>query len=129
MNLPISNQPLASAIANDNGFDLYIHYTEPQAAKFMGIHAVTLKKRRLSGEVAYVHLGERTIRYFGYQIAHHLIENIKCQNVKPETEAECSKLVSYGSVIEKTAPSGTRPPMTVKPNAQDVAALALATFQ
>jgi len=129
MNLPISNQPLASAIANDNGFDLYVHYTEFQAAKIIGIHAVTLKKRRLKGEIAYLQLGERTIHYFGYQIAHHLIENIKCQNVKPETKVECSKLVNFGSVKEKTAPSGTPPPMTAKPNAQDVVALARATFQ
>lgn len=120
---------LAAAIAKDLKFDLYVHYTEAQAANFIGVHAVTLKKRRLSGEVAYVQLGQRTIRYFGYQIASHLIENIKCQNVKPEAEVACSKSVTYGSAKETIALPGTQRPMTNEPSARDVAAFAQATFQ
>ena len=125
----MKHDELAAAIAKDLKFDLYVHYTEAQAAKFIGVHAVTLKKRRLNGGVAYVKLGQRTIRYFGYQIANHLIENIKCQNVKPEAEIACSKSVTYGLAKETTALLGTQPRMTNAPSARDVAAFAQATFQ
>ncbi len=112
-------------IAKGNGFELYRHYSESQAAKFLGLHPVTLKKRRLAGKISYLRLGERSLSYFGYQIADHFLKNIRCQNTQNET----FKSETIGSVGAGIAPPITPISTTRKPSGLDVSALARKTFQ
>ena len=103
---------LHQSIASGNGFELYKHYSETQAAKFLGMHHVTLKKRRLAGQISFVKLGERSIGYFGYQIADYYIAKITCQKSSSET----SKSEITGLASEKTVPSITPISITRRPN-------------
>jgi hypothetical protein len=73
---------LHQSIAKGNGFELYRHYSESQAAKFLGVHPVTLKKKRLAGKISYLRLGERSLKYFGYQIADHFLNNTICHDIQ-----------------------------------------------
>jgi len=116
---------LHGSVASGNGFELYKHYSEAQAAEFLGMHHVTLKKRRLKGLIGFVKLGERSIGYFGYQIADYLIANITCQK---QSNANF-KSVNSGSAVEKTVQSGTPVSTTRQPNAHAVSAYAQKTFQ
>ena len=52
-------------IARDLGFRLFSHYGEREAAGYLDIHPVTLKKLRLAGSIGYVAKGQRAIAYFG----------------------------------------------------------------
>lgn len=84
---PVSDQSripqsadLLTAIAGDQGFQLFKHYSEAQAAKIIGIHPATLKKLRLTGSIPYIRIGKRRVALFGYQIAEYLITQIQpCQ--------------------------------------------------
>ena len=77
------NDLMLQSIADAQGFHLYRHYTEAQAAKYIGIHAATLKKLRLKGLLAFVRLGKRRVAYFGLHIAQYLINQIQpCQATK-----------------------------------------------
>jgi hypothetical protein len=116
---------LRQAIADGNGFELYCHYPEAQAAKVLKMHAVTLKKLRLDKQISHVRLGKRNVGYFGYQIADFFIEKISCHETKPEN----SKLEIGGLANEKTASAGMPAPMTNGPSAADVSALAQRIFQ
>ena len=75
---------LHKSVADGNGFELYRHYSESQAAKFLGMHTVTLKKKRLAGEISYLRFGERSLKYFGYQIADHFLTNVICHDIQKE---------------------------------------------
>jgi len=107
---------LHQSIATGNGFELYKHYSEAQAAEFLSMHHVTLKKRRYAGDIDYLKLGERSIGYFGYQIADFLIRN----NFKSGTS---------GLAEEKIVQLGMPVSMTRQPNAHAVSAFALKSFQ
>ena len=56
---------ICQSIADTQGFELYRHYTETQAAEFIGVHPATLKKLRLKGGVSFLRLGQRRVAYFG----------------------------------------------------------------
>jgi hypothetical protein len=70
-------ESLRRQIAQDHGFALYRHYPERDAAAFLSIHPVTLKKIRLGGLIAYISKGRRAIAYFGFQIADYLIDQVR----------------------------------------------------
>ena len=72
-----SREALRRQIANDHGFALYRHYSESDAAAFLDIHPVTLKKVRLAGSIGYISKGRRAIAYFGFQIADYLIDQVR----------------------------------------------------
>jgi hypothetical protein len=46
-----SRETLRRQIAEDHGFALYKHYPEADAAAFLRLHPVTLKKVRLAGSI------------------------------------------------------------------------------
>jgi hypothetical protein len=71
--LSSSRETLRQQIAEDHGFALYEHYAERDAAAFLRLHPVTLKKVRLAGSIGYIPKGRRAIAYFGFQIADYLI--------------------------------------------------------
>ena len=87
---------LHKSIAMGNGFELYRHYSESQAAKFLGLHPVTLKKKRLAGKISYLRFGKRSLKYFGYQIADHFLNNVICH----DTQNENSNLAITGLAKE-----------------------------
>ena len=60
---------LKDEIAKANDFDLYLQYSENQAAQILGFKSATLKRRRLTGQIAYVRKGPHKVTYFGFQIA------------------------------------------------------------
>ena len=56
-----NREALRRQIAQDHGLALYRHYPERDAAAFLGIHPVTLKKIRLGGLIAcYPRAGARS---------------------------------------------------------------------
>jgi len=91
---------LHKSVSDGNGFELYRHYSESQAAKFLGMHPVTLKKKRLAGEISYLRFGERSLKYFGYQIADHFLTNVICH----DTQNENSNLEITGLASGETHP-------------------------
>jgi hypothetical protein len=75
--LSSSRNTLRRQIAEDHGFALYRHYSEPDAAAFLDIHSATLKKVRLAGSIGYISNGRRAITYFGFQIADYLMDQVR----------------------------------------------------
>ena len=112
---------LRRQIAQDQGFALYKHYSEPDAAAFLRLHPVTLKKLRLAGSIGYISKGRRTIAYFGFQIADYLIDQLRpCR----ATQSTVSRSGNGGCPSGAEAPPGMRPATTPRPSARDVSALA-----
>ena len=52
-------ETLRQQIAEGHGFSLYKHYAEPEAAAYLDVHPVTLKKVRLAGSIGYIARGRR----------------------------------------------------------------------
>lgn len=78
-----SNDTLYASIAFAQEFELYRHYTEAQAARYIGIHAATLKKLRLTGNISHIRIGKRRVAYFGVHVAEYLVTQTQiCQHTK-----------------------------------------------
>ena len=119
--LSSSRETLRRQIAQDHGFALYKHYSEPDAAAFLRLHPVTLKKIRLAGSIGYISKGRRAIAYFGFQIADYLIDQLRpCR----ATRNTVSRSANGGSPSGAEAPPGTPPATIPRPSARDVSALA-----
>jgi hypothetical protein len=119
--LSSSRETLRRQIAEDHGFSLHKHYAERDAAAFLRIHPVTLKKIRLAGSIGYISKGRRAIAYFGFQIADYLIDQVKPCRATPNT---ASRSANGGFPSGAEAPPGTPPATTPMPSARDVSALA-----
>src|SRR3954453_4351997 len=104
--LSSSREILRRQIAQDQGFALYRHYSERDAAAFLRLHPVTLKKIRLAGSIGYISKGRRAIAYLGFQIADYLIDQLRPSRATPSTN---SRLANGGSPNEAEAPPGTPP--------------------
>ena len=83
--LSSTRETLRRQIAQDHGFALYKHYSERDAAAFLRLHPVTLKKLRLAGSIGYISKGRRAIAYFGFQIADYLIDQVRPCRATPNT--------------------------------------------
>jgi hypothetical protein len=70
-------QQMRAAIAEENGFALYRQYNEESAAAFLKIDVSTLKRWRRAKKVEYVAMGDRGVRYMGYQIADIISDGAK----------------------------------------------------
>ncbi len=116
-----NRETLRRQIAQDHAFALYRHYSECDAAAFLGIHPVTLKKIRLAGLIGYISKGRRAIAYFGFQIADYLIDQVRPSRATANMN---SRLGNGGSRSGTEAPPGTPLSMTARPSARDVSALA-----
>jgi hypothetical protein len=112
---------LRRQIADDHGFALYRHYSERDAAAFLRLHPVTLKKIRLAGAIGYISKGRRAVAYFGFQIADYLIDQVRPCRATPST---VSKSANGGFPSGAEAPPGTPLSTTQRPSARDVSALA-----
>lgn len=102
-------EPLRQKIADAHGFDLYLRYTETQAAEFIGVHPATLKRARLDGEIGFVRVRKRTISYFGFHIANYLIGSMEWGGArqKPATPNRFSSSATAGSGRNPAAKPGT----------------------
>ena len=64
-------------MAKEKGFKLGSHYSEAQAAAFLGRNLSTLRRQREAGRIKpgihYIDLGERGKRFGGWQIADMLL--------------------------------------------------------
>jgi hypothetical protein len=60
-------------VAKEKGFQLYAQYGERQAAFFVGVEESWMDRHRKAGDIPFVRLSERKVRYFGYQIADIII--------------------------------------------------------
>src|SRR3984893_9137771 len=118
---PSTRETLRRQIADDHGFALYKHYSERDAAVFLRLHPVTLKKIRLAGSISYISKGRRAVAYFGFQIADYLIDQVRPCRATPST---VSRSGNGGSPSGAEAPPGTPLSTTQRPSARDVSALA-----
>ena len=108
---PDEREILRINIARAHDLVLYRQYNESDAAKAIGIHPVTLKRIRLAGGIAHIRLGPRAIRYFGFQIADHLIEAITCTLEKtPPTASEITSSPSAPAARPGIAAGTTQKP-------------------
>ena len=107
-------ETLRQQIAEGHGFALYRHYAEREAAAYLGLHPVTLKKARLAGSIGYIAKGRRAIAYFGFQIADYLIDQVRPCRATANT---ASRSVNGGSRNVTEVPRGTPPSTTPRPNA------------
>lgn len=116
-------------VALANGFQLYVLYSEKQAASFLKCDISTLKRRRRSGvfkdKFPYEH-GDDGIRYLGVYIADLIIwETGQWPNLPSgNTGSEIT-----GSPSEPEAKLGTEPGTTGKPNKRAALRWAQQTFQ
>ena len=93
------------SLAKETGINLYQRFTTESASDILGISIPTLNRIKARGEIAYLRLGDRTVRYFGFQILEYLlksIEEVTCQNTPQKT---ATKSATTGSDNErKTEP-------------------------
>lgn len=94
-------EALRARIAEAHDIVLYRQYSESDAAHFLELHPVTLKRARLDGQVAFIRKGKRSLAYFGFQIVDFLIERIEC----PEPQKAASDRVSAKAETRNFAPS------------------------
>lgn len=66
-------ESMREKVAQEYGFALYRQYGEAQAAHIIGVDLSTLKRRRTSGKVPHVRMGERQVRYLGIHLADILL--------------------------------------------------------
>jgi hypothetical protein len=114
-------ETLRRQIADDHGFALYRHYSERDAAAFLRLHTVTLKKIRLAGAIGYISKGRRAVAYFGFQIADYLIDQVRPCRATPST---VSRSANGGFPSGAGVPPGVPPSMSRQPSARDGSALA-----
>lgn len=65
---PEEKQAMREAVAVEYGIAMYRQYNEDAAAHFLGVDVSTMKRRRRKGLVPFVPMGERSVKYLGYQI-------------------------------------------------------------
>jgi transposase-like protein len=64
------------AVAKAYGFQLYHQYGEEEAAHFLRKDHSTLKRWRRKGMVRFVNMGDRGVRYLGFDIADMILKGV-----------------------------------------------------
>ena len=95
---------MREAVAIENGFTLYRHYSEKEAARLIQVDPSTLKRWRRKALTPYVRFGVDGIRYLGVHIADLII---KGTGPWDDTPAGLSKLALSGSDSGQEARLGT----------------------
>jgi len=120
---------LIASIALEEGITLYTRYNETEAARFLQMSPMTLKRRRREGRISCVKTGDRKIAFFGFQLVEYLLDSIEDKNVEIETWASTvketdSKSATTGSPSSPAVRRGAEHGMTPKLSRQDVLASA-----
>ena len=116
-------------LAGDLGIKLYGRFTSREAADILGLSTPTLNRIRARGDIAYLKLGDRQVRFFGFQLLSYMLQSIeeaKCQNTPRN---EISKLASTGFPNNREAQPGAEPSMTEIPDKQNALHYAQKTFR
>lgn len=84
------SNPMLEAIATEEDIALYKRFTEAEAADILDVSAPTLRRIRERGEIAYIRVSERRIRYFGLHLCEYILSKVEraiCQET-PSSESE-----------------------------------------
>ena len=77
------NEEQERTIALEMGIPLFRRYSEKEAASLLGVSPATLQRIRFRGDIAYLHISERTIQYFGKHLVGYIFQNEKSPTEKP----------------------------------------------
>lgn len=69
-----ATQAMLREVARDMEVGLYRRYSEPEAAKILGISEKELAQLREEGRIAYLRLGDKAVGFFGCQVLTYLLE-------------------------------------------------------
>jgi hypothetical protein len=112
-----TRETLRQQIAEGRGFSLHRHHAEEDAAAYLGMHPVTLKKLRLAGSIGYVAKGRRASAYIGCQLADYLIDQVRPWRAIASTNSRSANDDAHSAA---EVPRGTPPSTTTRPSARDV---------
>jgi len=105
------SNPMIEAIATEENIPLYKRFTEAEAADILDVSVPTLRRIRERGEIAYIRVSERRIRYFGLHLCEYFlskVETVICQ----ETSSSDSKSAMPRSQSSPAAPHGASQKMS-----------------
>ena len=100
------SNPMIEAIAQEENIPLYKRFTEAEAADILDVSVPTLRRIRDRGEIAYIRVSQRSIRYFGLHLCEYFLSKVEaviCQ----ETSNSDSSAAMPGSQSNPAAPHGT----------------------
>ena len=86
---------ILDAIARESNITLYKRFTEAEAAAILDVSVPTLRRIRERGEIAFIRISERVIRYFGLHLCEYILSKVESQNC-PNTTKNDSKSVIIG---------------------------------
>jgi hypothetical protein len=101
---------LINAILRHNKLEYGALYMEEAAALVLGVSEDTVKRARRFRGLKFVRVGEKGVRYFGYQIANMLIDGIVGEEDEEWDGVErrkTSRSETGGSTAKAGAPTGT----------------------
>lgn len=104
---------LHHAIAKAEGFELYKTYSEPQAAKFLGVSLSTLSRIRNRTIIGHIRKSERRVEYFGFHLVDYLLAQQQCPTIqkRKDTKSEISGSQNK-AVVQHGAAHGTTPKLS-----------------
>lgn len=85
--------PMIEAIASEENIPLYKRFTEDEAADILDVSVPTLRRIRERGEIAYIRVSERRIRYFGLHLCEYFLSKVEkaiCRET-PNTDSSSDK--------------------------------------
>ena len=115
--------PMIEAIAQEEDIPLYKRFTEAEAAGILQVSVHTLRRIRETGQIAYIRVSERHIRYFGLHLCEYILSKVE-RVICPDTTSSDSKSATTGSQNNLAAPRGAGRGTTPKPSKQDALASA-----
>ena len=105
------------AIAKAQGFEVYNTYTEPEAARILGIGLSTLSRIRHRGLIGFISKSTRRVGYFGFHLIDYLLAQQKCPDT-PQTNS--TKLETIGSPNKPAVLRGAAHGTANAPSKRDV---------
>lgn len=112
------SNPMLDAIAQEENISLYKRFTEAEAADILQVSAHTLRRIREAGEIAYIRVSERHIRYFGLHLCEYILSKVETV-ICPDTTNSDSSSATTGSPSNPAALHGAAPGTIPKLSKQD----------
>ena len=110
--------PMIEAISTEEDIPLYKRFTEAEAADILQVSIHTLRRIREAGEIAYIRVSERHIRYFGVHLCEYILSKVETVICPDTTNSDSSSAIT-GSPSNRAAPHGAAPGTTQKLSKQD----------
>jgi hypothetical protein len=114
---------MIEAIAKEEDIALYKRFTEAEAAGILQVSTQTLRRIRETGEIAYIRVSERNIRYFGLHLCEYILSKVETVICPDTTNSDSSSEIT-GSPSNPAAQHGAAPGTTQKLSKQDALASA-----